>query len=582
MKGFTNSLNSMKVGLIGVFGTAAVGAFVRNTLQSADAIGKFSDRIGISTTALQEWRFAFDKAGLSASEVDKGLLNFVKNLGEARQGTGTLVTFLNKYDKSLLQVLQSENDNTRALEVLFKALGKTENQADKVALANAALGRSGKQMVAAFKNGTASFDNWIKRGRELGVVIDDKLIRGAEDLNDEISTLSTTITTQLQSAFLSLAPQIEASVKALIKFSQLMKELNTPSTLGFFEKLALLTAAGTLEIRKGFFEKLGLKELAENAKKMQDEVFKILSQGENAAEKLDGKVSLEKKAPVLPSTPERTDDSGIKTLLETIDLTDILVKKRAAEFEKMFERATEQKALDREVSSQLEREIKLLTIQASGNKELFALKQLQFEIQDRLGRQLDEDDNRKLKLFAAEKSRLEAIVAENEKTGQQITEIWEAVGRGTEDAIVNALTGATSAMEGFRNIAMAILEDITRQIIRTSLITPLFGKEGGVLSSIKSFLPGFAHGGGFTVPGSGGTDSSPVSFMATPGERVDIRTPGQVTDGQGQNITIVQNIQTGVAQTVRAEMLSIMPLIIERAKQGVFDTNRRGGNFSRA
>ena len=69
MKGFTSSLSSMKVGLAGVFGTAVVGAFVRNTLKSADAIGKFSDRIGISTTALQEWRFAFDKAGLSAAEI---------------------------------------------------------------------------------------------------------------------------------------------------------------------------------------------------------------------------------------------------------------------------------------------------------------------------------------------------------------------------------------------------------------------------------------------------------------------------------------------------------------------------------
>lgn len=38
---------------------------------------------------------------------------------------------------------------------------------------------------------------------------------------------------------------------------------------------------------------------------------------------------------------------------------------------------------------------------------------------------------------------------------------------------------------------------------------------------------GFATGGSFTVGGFGGTDSQPVFFRATPGERVSVETPGQ-------------------------------------------------------
>jgi len=40
------------------------------------------------------------------------------------------------------------------------------------------------------------------------------------------------------------------------------------------------------------------------------------------------------------------------------------------------------------------------------------------------------------------------------------------------------------------------------------------------------FLPGFQHGGSFSVGGSGGPDSQAVAFRATPGERVDISPPG--------------------------------------------------------
>jgi len=38
---------------------------------------------------------------------------------------------------------------------------------------------------------------------------------------------------------------------------------------------------------------------------------------------------------------------------------------------------------------------------------------------------------------------------------------------------------------------------------------------------------GMHHGGSFIVGGGGGTDSQPVSFMATPGERVSVETPNQ-------------------------------------------------------
>ena len=55
------------------------------------------------------------------------------------------------------------------------------------------------------------------------------------------------------------------------------------------------------------------------------------------------------------------------------------------------------------------------------------------------------------------------------------------------------------------------------------------------------FGPGFAHGGDFIVGGSGGTDTTPINFMATPGEMVSIRTPGQMSGGNNVNIAITVN-----------------------------------------
>lgn len=307
----------------------------------------------------------------------------------------------------------------------------------------------------------------------------------------------------------------------------------------------------------------------------------------------EGKVSLEKSAS--PVKNQELDSAGgsFDSLKPSGDFfphfaIDPGVLK---DLEDLNAKLMQHKALEQEITAELRREAELLTILASGNKELFALKEKQFELEDRLGRKLSENETLKLQAFITETEQLRKTIEENEKTGETIKEVWEAVGRHTEDAIVNALTGAQSAMEGFRDIALAILEDIMREIIRVNLTTPLFGKEGGIVSSIGSLI-GFAHGGSFTVPGSGGTDSSPVSFMATPGERVDIRTPGQVAnDGNGDgdvntsisisntvNITesgVSSNTSTrgganGLAKTLGDQMKQLVTKII-------IDERRAGG-----
>jgi uncharacterized phage protein gp47/JayE len=51
----------------------------------------------------------------------------------------------------------------------------------------------------------------------------------------------------------------------------------------------------------------------------------------------------------------------------------------------------------------------------------------------------------------------------------------------------------------------------------------------------------------------------------------------------GGGVTVVQNINvsTGVQQTVRTEIKSLMPQIAEASKAAVADAKRRGGSYGR-
>lgn len=103
-----------------------------------------------------------------------------------------------------------------------------------------------------------------------------------------------------------------------------------------------------------------------------------------------------------------------------------------------------------------------------------------------------------------------------------VMSIWQAFKSGGNvlDAAINQLasfaeTLASNALQGFFGSLLGGL--------KLGGGTPVgygFGSYGK-----------FANGGDFKVGGAGGTDSQMVSFMATPGEQVSVRTPGQVANG---------------------------------------------------
>ena len=182
--------------------TVALGRMLSKTLDTFDAIGKSADRIGITTDALQEYRFALDKAGISQEQTDKGLLEFEKRFGKAQAGFGALAESLKRVDAELLENVLAAGDGTAALEVLFEALGETTDKAKQLAIADAAFGKVGLKMTAAFKDGTVSFKEWINTARESGAIISEELIRKAENLNDEMSALGTVMKVSFQSGLI--------------------------------------------------------------------------------------------------------------------------------------------------------------------------------------------------------------------------------------------------------------------------------------------------------------------------------------------------------------------------------------------
>ncbi len=155
-----------------------------------------------------------------------------------------------------------------------------------------------------------------------------------------------------------------------------------------------------------------------------------------------------------------------------------------------------------------------------------------------------------------------------------------------ESSFENMFMGMVDGTKTFKDAFKAMTAEVLKEIFRITVAKRLAGLiTGSVTDAIVGPVQGpmlpSLDGGGFTGYGSrsGGLDGK-GGFMAMlhPNETVIDHTKGQ-NAGVVVNQTI--NVSTGVQQTVRTEIKSLMPQIAEASKAAVADAKRRGGSYGR-
>jgi len=153
-----------------------------------------------------------------------------------------------------------------------------------------------------------------------------------------------------------------------------------------------------------------------------------------------------------------------------------------------------------------------------------------------------------------------------------------------EDGLVGLVQGTKSASDAFRDMASSIINDMIRMVIQRQITAPLAGALNNVIAAafggasappIPSAIGGSVQSGRTHLVGERG----PELFIPSASGSI---VPNNAMGGGG--ITVVQNINvsTGVQQTVRAEIMTLMPQISNAAKSAVAEARLRGGSFGAA
>ncbi len=158
---------------------------VEKTVEAGRALVITSEQVGVSTDALNLWQKGAQLAGVEADDFSMSLRFMQRNAYEASQGGKEQ----SKAFKDLGINVKDSSGHLKDADTLLRELAdgfqKVESPAQRVALAQQLLGRSGSRLLPLLKNGTAGIADMKAELEDLGVGFDTSWTEKAEEAHRE-------------------------------------------------------------------------------------------------------------------------------------------------------------------------------------------------------------------------------------------------------------------------------------------------------------------------------------------------------------------------------------------------------------
>ena len=580
LKKVTGAVFSMRTALVGVAGAAGFGLLIKSSLSATDSLAKTASKIGTTTEALSALRYAADITGIATTTMDMALQRFTRRAAEAAKGTGEAKGAIRELGINA-KVLNNMPLDQRML-VLADAFSKQTNESEKLALAFKLFDSEGAALVNTLSLGRKGLTELLGEAKALGAVMSSDAAQGVEDASDSLTKLKA-ITKGLRDQFVAaLAPAIESLTT---RFTEFFKKIADEK--GGVEQFAKDMAISFLNASVAVVQ--SLDTILTNVGKTFEFFRKKVSGFAAWANKTDlddftRRADLLSDAFTEISTGATLSASQIRSLgLGDAEPTLVNIVKR---YKEVNDRIDELKA---KISGGM------TPIDLSNVIDVDAFKK---EVESLIAIIVGGGEGEGLvpKVADGINNMRQAFNDWKESLGDVDIALQDVAKQGMNkftDAFTDAITGAKNFGDAMRDMAKSVVDSLIKMLVQYYITKPLFdaitGSFGGGGSTTSTPTTATTYGGalvmeggGFTGYGSrsGGVDGK-GGFPAVlhPNETVIDHTKGQ---SSGVVVQQTINVTTGVQQTVRAEIVQLMPQIAQAAKGAVADARLRGGNFSKA
>lgn len=554
MSGIQTSASSLLTKISAVTGALAaigVGSALKGIIEAGDRLDELSKRTSIAVETLSALTNNAKLAGISQEELGSGIIKLSRSIAEAVSDAGEQRMAFQNLGVAIRDVNGNIRPTVEILADVAAGFQDAEDGAIKTQYAVALFGKSG-----------ANFIEFLNQGREgvqaLGASISTEFADQSATFTDNLDKIGQRIQATISEKAAPFLAFMNRQIEEAIRLDKMTRVgagrgvVNPEFVVPERTKVKPLTP---LSKEKAKEEKDNAKEIASAYEQIADEIFKL--------------VNGERELAIYQFARKGASVEEIAAYTERLD--------KLAQL-KDAQKATEEEAKQYADQDKLNRQAR--------NDLLDKAKQLYDETRTPL---------EKLNIAEAELLRLlelgvidfdvysRAVIQANEaldkmaEDGKDNFADLEAAIRGWGNEFTNIMANAVMTGKlSFKDLANSVISDLLRMSIQAQITKPLMNMGmdflgikvsgaramGGPVTSNQPYLVG---------------ENGPEIFMPNNSGTI-------IPNGQGGSVVVQQtiNVTTGVQQTVRAEVMNMLPQIANAAKSAVAEAKLRGGSFAAA
>jgi hypothetical protein len=168
--------------LVAVFAVERIASFAEKIVETATQITNMANAAGVSTTAFQELTSAGAAVGVSQEQISGALDKLGQHIGAAAEGNRQLQREFRALGIAFTDAAGAARNPADVLRDLAGVLGKVPDQARRMAIEVAFLGRGMEVLDPLLRGGVSGLDAWMNKAEEAGNVMDATTARALTDL----------------------------------------------------------------------------------------------------------------------------------------------------------------------------------------------------------------------------------------------------------------------------------------------------------------------------------------------------------------------------------------------------------------
>jgi hypothetical protein len=211
-----------KTGLIGLstaaLGVAAALAFAtKGAINHADAMSKMAQKAGVTTESLSRLAYAASFSDVQTEELTSSLGKLSKSMADAAaNATGQTASAFAALGISVVD----SSGKLRSADAVFSDLSdrfsRIEDGSTKTAIAMSLLGKSGADLIPLLNGGATELKRFADESDRTGNTISTKTGKAAEQFNDTMATIGTTLAGIANKLAEALLPDLQKLAGSLV------------------------------------------------------------------------------------------------------------------------------------------------------------------------------------------------------------------------------------------------------------------------------------------------------------------------------------------------------------------------------